>query len=268
MAAVPEPDALKTQLNHEGMAMRTIRVMTYNVHGCVGTDGVRDESRIAEVIAAQDPDVVALQELDVERKRSSGVHQARELAEKLKMEFHFHPALTQLSEQYGDAVLSRLPMKLLRTGPLPTSNSRLAFEPRGALMVELALNSHSLRLLNTHLGLSWSERLAQVNALFGPEWMEDHLQGPPLIFCGDFNAIPGSRVYRFIARKMKDAQRWTLRSRPRSTFPSAWPVTRLDYIFTNSRLTVKKVNVPNNKQTQVASDHLPLVADLIIHEAG
>ena len=246
--------------------MKTIRVMTYNVHGCVGTDGVLNEGRIAEVIAAEQPDVVALQELDVERRRSGGVNQARHLAEKLAMEFHFHPALTQLSEQYGDAILSRLPMRLLHKDILPTTSSRLAFEPRGALMVELAVNSHHIRLLNTHLGLSWSERLIQIQALFGPQWMGDLLHGPPLVFCGDLNALPGSRVYRFITRKMKDVQRWTLRSRPRFTFPSTWPVTRLDYIFTNSRLSVKNVRVPGGRHVQTASDHLPVVADLVLNE--
>lgn len=245
--------------------VKILRVMTYNVHGCVGGDGKLDESRIAEVIVSMQPDVVALQELDVERTRSRGLHQARYLASHLKMDFHFHPALTQLSEQYGDAVLSKLPMQLLRQGKLPTSSSRLAFEPRGALLVQLDCGNEPVHLLNTHLGLSWSERLAQIQALLGPEWAENSIRQHPFVLCGDFNALPGSLVYRTIIRRLKDVQRWSLRSRPRFTFPSRWPVTRLDYIFMNSRFTVRKVIVPNNRLTQVASDHLPVVADLVLH---
>ncbi|SKA82179.1 Metal-dependent hydrolase, endonuclease/exonuclease/phosphatase family [Prosthecobacter debontii] len=251
------------QVNDTGS--RKLRIMTYNVHGCIGTDGRLDESRIAEVILSMNPDVVALQELDVERKRSKGVHQARHLAEHLKMEFHFHPAITHLSEQYGDAVLSRLPMKLLLQGKLPTSNSRLAFEPRGALLVQLDFQDEGIHLLNTHLGLSWSERMAQIQALLGQEWADDSIRHYPFIFCGDLNALPGSLVYRTITRRLKDVQRWSLWGRPRFTFPSRWPVTRLDYIFMNSRLSVHKVIVPNTPLTQVASDHLPLVADLVLH---
>jgi endonuclease/exonuclease/phosphatase family metal-dependent hydrolase len=242
----------------------TLRVMTYNVHGCVGTDGALDESRIAAIIAEAAPDVVALQELDVERRRSRGLHQARHLADTLKMDFHFHPAVTQLSEQYGDAILSRLPMTLLHQGMLPTSSSRLAFEPRGAILVQIDVQGQPVHLLNTHLGLSWSERLAQVTALLGPDWMDGSIHSHPFVLCGDLNAFPGSLVYRTITRRLKDVQRWTLRSRPRSTFPSRWPVTRLDYIFMNSKLQVNKVEVLNNLKTQVASDHLPLVADLTI----
>lgn len=242
-----------------------IRVMTYNVHGCVGTDGRLDEQRIAAVITEANPDVVALQELDVERRRSNGVHQARNLAERLKMDFHFHPALTHLSEQYGDAILSKLPMQLVQKGMLPTSNSRLAFEPRGALLVRLETNQGHVHLLNTHLGLSWSERAAQVTALMSQAWIDDAVREHPFVFCGDLNALPGSRVYRAIIRRLKDVQRWTLRTRPRATFPSRWPVARLDYIFMNNRLKVHKVEVPNNALTQMASDHLPLIADLELH---
>lgn len=241
-----------------------LRVMTYNVHGCVGTDGRLDEDRVASVIAAHSPDVVALQELDVERKRSRGLHQARHLAEQLKMDYHFHPALTELSEQYGDAILSRLPMTLVQAGKLPTSRSRLAFEPRGALLARLMVDGKPVHILNTHLGLSWSEREAQVKDLLSPVWMHEEIHDQPFILCGDLNALPGSRVYRTITRRLKDVQQWTLRTRPRATFPSRWPVTRLDYIFMNNRLTVKTVTVPRNRETEIASDHLPLVADLAV----
>ena len=57
------------------------RILTYNVHRCVGTDRRLDVARVAEVIAAQSPDIVALQELDVGRARTGGVDQAHRLAQ-------------------------------------------------------------------------------------------------------------------------------------------------------------------------------------------
>ncbi len=236
--------------------------MTYNVHGCVGTDARLDEGRIAQVIAAFSPDVVALQELDVERARSRNLDQVRHLAAHLKMDFHFHPAMSHLSEQYGDAILSRVPMKLVKKGILPTSTSRLAFEPRGALLVELDIAGRSAYLLNTHLGLSWSERLAQAKALLGSDWMGGAVADAPFILCGDLNALPGSLVHRTFCRILQDVQRWTFHSRPRATFPARWPVTRLDYVFINAGFVVSRVEVPNSPQTRLASDHLPLIVDL------
>ena len=99
--------------------MKTLRLMTYNVHRCVGTDRKLDVERVAEVIAAEKPDVVALQELDVLRARTKGVDQAHRLAELLKMSFHFHPAMTVEEELYGDAILTALPERRIKAKGLP-----------------------------------------------------------------------------------------------------------------------------------------------------
>ena len=69
------------------------RLLTYNVHRCVGVDRKLDVSRIAAVIAEHEPDIVCLQELDVGRARTGFVDQARAIAEQLAMSYHFHPAM-------------------------------------------------------------------------------------------------------------------------------------------------------------------------------
>ncbi|MGZ8364537.1 MAG: endonuclease/exonuclease/phosphatase family protein, partial [Caulobacteraceae bacterium] len=109
--------------------------MTYNVHRCVGVDGVLDVGRIAAVIAASRPDIVALQELDCRRARTGGVDQAHEIAERLGMQFHFNAALRVEEELYGDAILSMAPITVKAAGPLPTSSSVKGLETRGAIWV-------------------------------------------------------------------------------------------------------------------------------------
>ena len=111
------------------------RIMTYNVHSCVGVDEKLDVGRIAAVIAQSKPDIVALQELDVGRPRTGGVDQAHAIASELGMHFHFHPAFNIAEEQYGDAILSTVPLTLRRAAALPTSPSVRGLEPRGALWV-------------------------------------------------------------------------------------------------------------------------------------
>ena len=88
---------------------RVVRLMTYNVHGCVGVDKRLDVGRIAAVIAQNRPDIVALQELDVGRARSGRVDQAHEIAGRLGMRVHFNCAFRVEEEQYGDAILTPLP---------------------------------------------------------------------------------------------------------------------------------------------------------------
>ena len=242
----------------------SLRMMTYNAHSCVGTDRQLSHMRIAEVIAECNPDIVALQELDFARLKTGRIDQARVIAEQLKMNFHFHPALRVKEEQYGDAILSKWPLRVCRATGLPTVNARLAFEPRGALWVAADINGTECHIINTHLGLSKRERLAQVDALLGPEWLAHDSCRTPTILCGDFNALPASSVYRKVSAVLKDSQRSAASHRPKPTFPSAFPLVRIDYVFISHDIQVKRVDVPRKPLTRVASDHLPLVVDLAI----
>src|SRR5689334_7943311 len=108
------------------------RIMTYNVHRCVGVDRRLDLDRIVGLIAEFEPDVVCLQELDVGRARTHGMDQAHEIAERLQMKFHFNAALRVEEELYGDAILTAHPERLVHVGALPTLGGVPGLEPRGA----------------------------------------------------------------------------------------------------------------------------------------
>ncbi len=114
-------------------ARHGVRILTYNVHSCIGLDGRLSPERIARVIARQAPDIVALQELDVGRSRTGHLDQARAIADALEMSLAFHPTVTVADEQFGDAVLSPHPLRLVHAGTLPG----LGLEPRGAIWVEV-----------------------------------------------------------------------------------------------------------------------------------
>jgi endonuclease/exonuclease/phosphatase family metal-dependent hydrolase len=147
-----------------------VRVLTYNVHRCVGVDRRLDVGRVAEVIAAQAPDIVALQELDVGRARTGGVDQAHRIAQRLGMAFHFNAALRVEEELYGDAILTALPERLVKAGPLPGDPRFRRLEPRGALWVAVQVGPIELHVINTHLGLMPAEQRGQAAALAGAEW--------------------------------------------------------------------------------------------------
>ena len=98
---------------------RTLRVMTYNIHRCTGCDRVVSAERIARVIAEHQPDVVALQEVDVGHPRTGRIDQAAVIAAMLGMHWHFHPAIQRDGGGSGDAILSRYPLRLTRAGALP-----------------------------------------------------------------------------------------------------------------------------------------------------
>jgi endonuclease/exonuclease/phosphatase family metal-dependent hydrolase len=246
----------------------TVRVMTYNVHSCVGMDGVLSTERIARVIAQCRPDIVALQELDVGRSRTNAVDQAQAIADELKMEFHFHPALRLEEELYGDAVLSRWPLRLVRAGGLPGLSGRGDLEPRGALWVAVDMEGQEIQFLNTHFGLLSQERLAQAEALLGELWLGHPDCRDPVVLCGDFNAIPASRAYRRLRQRLRDAQLALNGHRPKRTFFSRYPVNRIDHIFVGQQIEVLDIDVPRTDLIRMASDHLPLVADIQICQSA
>ncbi len=241
------------------------RLLTYNVHGCRGTDRHVSPRRIADVIEATGADVVALQEVDYNRKRSGYEDQAEIIASQLSMDFHFHPAWTLAEEKLGDAVLSRLPMRLMHAGALP-SQSRWSKERRGALWVHIESGSRHVHLINTHLGLNQRDRMAQTEALFGPQWLGHARCGPPLVLCGDFNALPGSRVHRRVIEHLRDVHACLLARRPRRTFPTRYPLASIDHVFLSAEFQVHHVEVVRTPLTRVASDHYPLLVELGLGE--
>lgn len=239
-----------------------LRLMTYNVHSCIGMDGKLDPGRIARVIARSQPDVVALQELDVGRERTDNRDQAEMIADYLRMEFHFHPALHLEEERYGDAILTHLPMRLIKADALPGLKTKPQLEPRGAMWVAVETGGQEVQIINTHLGLRQRERLAQINALLGDAWLGNERCRPPAIFCGDLNALPTSLVCRRLRAQFGDAQRLADRHRPRGTFSSRAPGLRIDHVFVTPGIEVQGVEVPGSELARVASDHLPLVVTL------
>ena len=238
-----------------------LRLMTWNVHRCVGVDRKLDVERVADVIAGCRADIVALQELDVGRARTRGIDQAHRLADLLKMRSHFHPAITVEGERYGDAILTALPERLVKAGALPGLPKIRALEPRGALWVAVDLGGVELQVINTHLGLVPREQQVQVAELLGQRWLGSEAFTAPAVLLGDFNALPVSQTYRMLTAVLRDAQDG-LGKAATATFPSGFPILRIDHVFLAGDIRVAGVESPFDPRARVASDHLPLIVEL------
>ena len=237
------------------------RIVTYNVHRCVGADRRLDVGRVAEVLARLEPDIVALQELDVGRARTGGVDQAHEIGRRLDMACHFNAALRVEEEQYGDAILTAYPETLVRAAPLPGYPRMKGLEPRGALWICVEIDGRKVQVINTHLGLVPREQQLQAACIAGPQWLQDPACQTPTILLGDFNATAASVVYRTLTARLRPARNLAPRKSPTSTFPSPLPVLRIDHVFVSHDVRVLDVFAPFEPLTRVASDHLPLVMD-------
>ena len=136
--------------------------MTYNVHGCGGMDGRVSPRRIARVAASYMPDLLALQEVDLGRRRSRAEDQAAMIAHQLGMHVVFCPTITRGLEHYGHALLSRWPIEIVKRAHLPHDPKGWWKEPRSALWARVMIGDTAVHVVTTHLGLGLHERLLQM----------------------------------------------------------------------------------------------------------
>jgi endonuclease/exonuclease/phosphatase family metal-dependent hydrolase len=226
-------------------------------------DGRISPRRIASVIDRYNPDVVALQELDLGRVRSQRHDQPKLIADELGMYLTFCPTVVDNDEQYGHALLSHFPMEVVRTDILRSGALASRLQPRGALWVRVDVEGVKINLLNTHFGLRRAERREQVADLLDRNWIGGIGEEEPLILCGDFNMFPRSEAYRALTRRLRDVQGETLEFAPLNTFSTLHPMVRIDHIFVSRHFTSQNIRVPQNHLTRVASDHWPLIVDLV-----
>jgi endonuclease/exonuclease/phosphatase family metal-dependent hydrolase len=235
-----------------------LRVLSWNVHGCVGSDGRFAPERTARVVESHRPDVALLQEVGDLRGVHPPIDQATALAEALGMESQL--AITVPGQPFGYGLLT-----LLRP-PLGPSLSELydlsvwGYEPRACLC--LTLEVAGLLAANVHLGLGRLERWRQLRVLLAGTGPALHLGDRPAVLGGDFNDWPPGAVTRVLADRFTDAATARPDERPAKTFPSRWPLLRLDRIYVAGPVEVLGCRVDGSPLARAASDHLPLVADL------
>jgi endonuclease/exonuclease/phosphatase family metal-dependent hydrolase len=232
------------------MAAAQIRVASYNVHAGVGNDGRFDPARIAAVVAELGADVVGLQEVHLGGGASNMLGP---IGEATGMHIVACPTLTRPAHgEFGNALLTRHPVISVRQLDLGVAGR----EPRAALDVVVDCG-YPLRVLATHLGLRPWERREQVAKLLQALTEDEGAQGEmTTVLLGDINEwFLWGRALRWLHRHF--------RSLPaRRTFPSGWPVFALDRIWVKPFSLVRRVQAHRSPAARLASDHLPLIADI------
>lgn len=232
-----------------------LRIATYNIHKCRGLDGRTRPERIASVLKRLRPDVIALQEVIGPGPRGRG--QEEQLSHLLEMTPVLTSVRTLRGHSYGNALLSRHPIEGHRAYDLSVHG----YEPRGCQRVDIRFHGHWIHIYNVHLGTRGKERIRQVLRLI--EFVADPSLPGPKILLGDFNEWrkgPATKILqeRFQSLNLIPFLKW------RRTYPSVLPVFHIDHIYYLGNLEIVKVEVPRNWSSMVASDHMPIVAELAI----
>jgi endonuclease/exonuclease/phosphatase family metal-dependent hydrolase len=235
-----------------------MRVMSWNLHGLKGADGRRDPERIARVIDDVRPDVAGLQEVGLPPRPGVPDDPAQLLAGLTGMRGAFGPTMShRLGFTYGNAVLSRHGILALRNYDLSVPGR----EPRGCVRADVELAGTRLHFFVAHLGLHWRERRRQAAQLLSADILRDAALAYPLVLVGDFNSVSNrSAVPRWLRRQLVDAAIVARNEAP--TFPSRFPLLRLDHCYVGAAVRVVAVDVVRTAEVRRASDHLPLVVEL------
>lgn len=220
----------------------SLRVMTWNVHSCIGTDRRLDPERVRRCIAAIDPDIAALQEVDSRRDRRDGFELLGECLGEHRAEVR---TIRSPDGDYGHMLLSRGPM----TGWVHHDVSFRRREPRALIEALVEVEGGTVGVLAAHLGLSRRERRHQAERLAALAAADD----VPTVIAGDFNEPTGrGAASRRLGEHFLSAGR-------AATFPSWWPLIPLDRIWFEPSLELVASGVYGDADR--ASDHLPLWAD-------
>ena len=230
--------------------MEPLKVATYNIRKCIGTDRRRDPERVLAVLREIDADVVALQEADRRfglRVSAIPHHMFLENSDYVPVDFG---GRAHGIGWHGNALLVRKGIEVRHAQPLiiPT------LEPRGAVVAELRIKGSALRILGAHLDLSGLWRRRQIRAILAHLDAAPHHM--PTVIMGDFNQWSDRGALSEFA-----FHHHRLVKTPPS-FHSRKPVARLDRIIVSHDIVVDAADAHNSALAKMASDHLPLWAQI------
>ena len=231
-----------------------IRVMSYNIHHGEGIDGKFDLERIARIITDAKADIVGLQEVDRGTERTQRRDLPAELARLTGMIVRFDKNIPHQGGEYGNAVLTRFPIKRATNTHLKSFANG---EQRGVQQLVLDVHGREVLFLNTHLDARRdpAEREHSATEL---QRIVAAAGAMPIVVVGDFNAAPTAPSIAKVHEFLTDA--WPLVNQdPGFTIPVKKPTRRIDYVWiTKQSVEPLKMEVLQSE----ASDHLPIVAEL------
>ncbi len=232
------------------------RIATYNIHKGRGLDGRMRIERILRVLREVDADIIALQEVTNDPQCSAEKHQARYLAEQLGFFYSFGETRKHCDAAYGNATLSRWKFEMSRHIDLSVSGR----EPRGALRTDIRVGQQILHLFNVHLGTAIGERRMQARLI--DEHLLQALDVPGhRIVMGDFNDWNHGLVTQTLSTEFHLTDLAAHLPRTRG-YPALLPLVHLDHIYLDHGLRIEHARYHRNRLSLMASDHLPLVADV------
>lgn len=240
--------------------MRNFRIATYNIHKGRGMDGRVRIERILRVLREVEADIITLQEVMNHQERSPEEHQACYLAEQLGYFYSVGETRRNRDTVYGNVTLSRWEFEAARHIDLSVAGR----EPRGALRTDIRVGREILHVFNVHLGTAVRERRTQARLIDQHLLKAMDVPGHRIVM-GDFNDWNHGLVTKTLSSEFHLTDLAAHLPHTRS-YPALLPLVHLDHIYLDHELRIEKARFHRNRLSLVASDHLPLVAEVAFRE--
>jgi endonuclease/exonuclease/phosphatase family metal-dependent hydrolase len=223
------------------------------VHACIGRDGRHDPDRVTTVIEELNADVVALQEFTYPASVALETRTPFFITTLDRYQCALGPTRQRnrqtVTECFGNALLTR--HRIVEVHRIDLSMKQR--EARGALAATIDVGGTMLHILATHLGLRVPERRFQVQQIL--DYL-DSVRDTFVVVLGDFNDwLPGRSAAQVLDHRLGRPPR-------PATFPVAWPVVALDRIWVQPRSALRRMSAHVSPTARMASDHLPVVAEI------
>ena len=235
-----------------------IKVMTYNIHFSIGTDGVADWRRIADLIKKECPDILGLEEVTVFHSRTPDMDVPKLMSGYLGMN-HFFGMTMPINDgkgQYGIAAMTRQKMEVVKKLPLPVPDG---IEPRTAIFVKV-LADRPYYFVVTHFPFQGEfdgdeDCRTECAKLITNTIRDNNLL--PAIWVGDLNTYSGTETMEYI-HGVWDVCNDLMPDEPTAkTSRKGW--RQIDFIccYPKGAFEIKEFSISDDI---TASDHKPVTA--------
>jgi endonuclease/exonuclease/phosphatase family metal-dependent hydrolase len=233
--------------------MPRLRLLSFNIHGGRSRDGKRDLRRVNALLDEYDVDIAVLQEMEMRLSRGARVDDVDLVSGEARPHRLAGPSLTQDDGWYGNLIASRYPIMRSHVHNLET---RKELEPRCAVDALIETPYGRLRVIGTHLSLSRWERWSEANNLLKLVDMVEETEKNPLVLMGDLNE------WRNRSKLLSHLDRLLIAMPCGPTFPSAYPLLRLDRAWHDAGHLSASATVLKTRPIAALSDHLPVLVEI------
>lgn len=230
-----------------------MKIMTFNIQHCVNHLSQKiDFDLFIHYLKGIDADIIGLNEVRGDGQADDYQDQTKILANALGYHSYFGKSvMIKGVNPYGNAVLSKHPIKSATVIPIPTTEKDgKVLEPRSILNAVIDSPMGEFNMFITHFGLTPKEHENAVSTVV------DVITDKNCVLMGDFNVTPENPVLLPIRNKLNDTAE--VFEKELLSFPSDSPKIKIDYVFTSHNVKVKKADIPPH----VISDHRPYIIEV------